>query len=378
MSSTSNLVPTNGSGVPPTPEVVGEAATATKEASAVATKDTTVKKASTSRKNPKQRAVVLPASKWMARPFSTTEADYIVGNRKNALIRPGTKNFVEASEKSFKTTMLMRLTLGIACGVTTFPQLPVEGKPKKVLYLHGEMSFPEIEERVISAVQSLSEQPTDHPIDNFYQGRDLAAHLIREDGQKAIRDLVNQVKPTILVLDPWQSFITGYDENSFKDMSQAMKFVDGLIEDFDLTVLIPIHLGKDKSKGARGHSALAGWRDTLIRLTRQKAGPVIVDVRPRWAEPPGKFKLVFRDGTVHSHAYTPQAETVRKAVEEALAFCGPLKKPFVSRDELQKKFPNMSDAAFRQMLKRAKDEGAIVLDEKNVSLPADDDTDQSD
>lgn len=187
-------------------------------------------------------------------------ADVIAGSTANPLIRARTKNFLEAPEKSFKTTLLLRWTAAAAKGASVFPSLPVL-RSLKTLYLHGELSPSEIKERFRSSIQEL-----ERPFPNFYQGRDLKAHLIREDGQKAIRRLVYKYQPELLVLDPWQSFISGYDENSFKDMSTATHFLDTLIEDTGVTLIIPIHLGKDRSRGARGHSTLAGWRDTRIVL----------------------------------------------------------------------------------------------------------------
>jgi hypothetical protein len=62
----------------------------------------------------------------------------------------------------------------------------------------------------------------------------------------------------------------GYEENSYKDMSQATKFCNELIETYGVTLWIPIYLGKDRSRGARGHSVIAGWRVPESNLSEKE------------------------------------------------------------------------------------------------------------
>jgi len=122
---------------------------------------------------------------------------------------------------------------------------------------------------------------------------------------------VEELRPQVLVIDPWQSFIAGADENSFKEVSGATRFMDNLIADFGLTILLAIHYGKNVKRGPRGHSVLAGWRDTRFTLKRT-GNALTVDVEPRWAKPPDPLKLVFRGGTLwegNSPAWTKQHST---------------------------------------------------------------------
>ena len=108
----------------------------------------------------------------------------------------------------------------------------------------------------------------------------------------------------MLVIDPWQSFISGYDENSFEHTSQATNFLDQLsVEQGGLTIFMPVHTGKDQSKGARGHSSLAGWRDTLIRLipVAKDDKSIKVQIRPRWGQPLAlNLKFLGLDDIIHS------------------------------------------------------------------------------
>jgi hypothetical protein len=234
---------------------------------------------------------ILTAEQWLNLPVDTDEKRVLLGSASQPIVRTLTKNLIEGPEKSFKTSFLLRLTLGMSCGLTVYSPLPVLG-PRRVLYIHGELSPPEIQERTRSAVVDLK-----RPLDNFFQVRDLQLHLIRQQGQDRLRQIIEIVNPDDLVLDPWQAFIVGCDENEFKEVSRACSFVDHLIEDYNLTAHIATHTGKDKRRGTRGHSVLAGWRDTLTKLERAKGqGRVTVKIDPRWAAPLPPVRLGIQPG----------------------------------------------------------------------------------
>jgi hypothetical protein len=151
------------------------------------------------------RSVILGAEDWFSLDLSTEEREPIFGTPDNVLIGRETKNLIEAPEKCFKTTFLMRLTLALSCGQTVLPELPVF-KPRNVLYIHGELNKRELQARLIDAAQELP-----RPLNNFVQGRDLNAHFMESEGQAVIRKMVEDSKPEVLVIDPWQSFIRGHN-----------------------------------------------------------------------------------------------------------------------------------------------------------------------
>jgi len=306
--------------------------------------------------NPPKNCLILSAEEWLTTDFRVEESEILIGTPEHAIVRPLTKNLIQAPEKAYKTTFLLRLTLALSIGDTVFPSLPANGS-HRVLYLHGELAPAELKERLQEAARELL-----RPLDQFFQGRSLSASLVTDQGRGAIRELVEQYRPKVLVIDPWQSFIAGADENSFKEISAATKFLDMLISDHGLTLFIAIHLGKDPSRGARGHSALAGWRDTKLTLKREGSG-LTVDVDPRWAKPPKPLKLTFHGGTLwegDAPKWTKQAESIR----ELLAANG----GEVTRESL--KFGlGLDDSSLRMALKRAHDSGAIELDGETVRLP---------
>jgi hypothetical protein len=304
---------------------------------------------------PSKDRLIMSAEEWLNADFSDEESEVLIGSPCNALVRPLTKNLIQAPEKAYKTTLLLRLTLGLSSGETVFPSLPV-CRPQRVLYLHGELNSAELKERLRDAAQGLS-----RPLDQFFQGRSLTASLVTDEGQEVIRKLVEQFHPNVFVLDPWQSLIAGAEENSFKEMSVATRFLDQLIEDYGLTLFIAVHEGKDSSRGARGHSVIGGWRDTRFALKRNGTG-LTVGVDPRWGTPPKPLKLNLRAGTLwedNAPKWTKQAVSIRKLIE--------VNGGSVTRDQLALGL-ELDEGALRMALSRAHASGAIEVDGDSIRL----------
>jgi hypothetical protein len=298
------------------------------------------------------------AEEWDTIDLDTEDNSVLIGTPRNPIIRPGTKNLIEAPEKTFKTTFGLRQFLGMASGYTVYGSLPV-ARPVRILYMHGEMTPQELKERRNAAQVGIPSEFLKVGRKNFVDGRSIDAHLIRKEGQDAIRRVVRKFKPDVLVIDPWQSFIAGYDENSFKDMSQAQEYLDKLLaEQGGMTLFIVEHLGKDQNKGMRGHSSTSGWRDTLVRLKRKQGadGKIEVSVRPRWAAPL-TFGVKFQDGTmVEGEAFSPQTVKIREFVER---WAKERSKTMVPFAEIANSLGSKPDAA-RKAIKRAVEEEAII------------------
>ena len=73
-------------------------------------------------------------------------------------------------------------------------------------------------------------------------------------------------KPVLIVIDTFARALRGGDENSAQDVGAFNAAVAALIENTGACVMIVHHSGKDKSKGARGSSALLGAIDTEIEV----------------------------------------------------------------------------------------------------------------
>jgi AAA domain len=278
----------------------------------------------------------------------------LIGSPAGVIVRPSTKTIIEGAEKSFKTTLMYRQAMGMAFGHTAYSKLPV-AQPVKVLYLHGELVISELDERRAAAMETIPPELLDARDDFFMDGRSVEAHLIRERGQTAMRTLVHRHKPGLLVIDPWQQFIEGYDENSVKDTSQATEFMDRLMFEVPgMAIFLVAHQGKDRTKGMRGHSSLAGWRDNLIRVKRKSTNDLkaTVSVTPRWTMAPFDFQVRFKDGTMVEDEFSPQTKRIREFVQA---------KGSADRADIQSFLGSSAEAA-KKAIQRALEEQAINKD----------------
>jgi RecA-family ATPase len=301
-------------------------------------------------------AISYTAEEWLNLDFRTNQSQIVAGTPEQPIIRVGTKNVIEAPEKSFKTTFMLRFALGLSSGKTVYPLLPVP-KKRKVLYLHGELAPAEIQERTRAASAGLF-----RPLDNLVECRDISMHFMQSPGREAITEAISKHQPDSVVFDPWQAFIPGEDENQFKDVSEALHFIDGLIDKFKITVFLVTHVGKDHKRGTRGSSCIAGWRDTLIKLERaKKSGTLKVTVDPRWAAPLEPFHLKFDKGTLWPmEHFTGHTERIRHYVEQQGGS--------VNKQAIQDALQFSSVEAFRKALERAEKAGAIVRNGELVTL----------
>lgn len=301
--------------------------------------------------------MIYSAEEWLTLDFKTGENQLVIGTPEQAIIRVGTKNIVEAPEKSFKTTFMLRLALGLSCGKAVYSPLPVP-KKRKVLYLHGELSPLEIQERTRAASVGLTDS-----FSNLFEGRDISMHFKEVQGRKAIEEAIEKTAPEVVIFDPWQAYITGLDENGFHDISEALKFIDRLIDKYKITVFLVTHTGKDRKKGTRGHSSMAGWRDTLIKLERDKRSKTLkVTVEPRWAAPLDPFHLKFDRGTLWpTNHFIGRNEEIRNFLMEHDGKA--------SKEEVKAALKFSSKDAGRKAIERAEKAGAIVVTGDLVSLP---------
>lgn len=96
-----------------------------------------------------------------------------------------------------------------------------------------------------------------------------AVNLRQEDADlpglvAAIRGLPE--RPGLIVIDTLSRAMAGGDENSSVDMGALVKNLDTLRSEFSAHLMVVHHTGKDRAKGARGHSLLRAATDTEIEV----------------------------------------------------------------------------------------------------------------
>ncbi len=107
------------------------------------------------------------------------------------------------------------------------------------------------------------------------------AFFVLEAGQlrtkKYVEGLLNQIKqrcekPALIVLDTFAQCFVGGEENSAKEVGQAIAAARRLLSETGATVLLVHHTGKSDSDTERGSSALRGNADFMISVRKTAGG----------------------------------------------------------------------------------------------------------
>jgi hypothetical protein len=157
-----------------------------------------------------------------------------------------------------KTFIALDWSYHVAAGL---PWMERRTKPGVVLYLAYEGQG-----GLASRAKALRQKygAADVPLyvaDAMFNLRDMA-------GRRELGTVIAELpaKPVLIVIDTFARALMGGDENSAQDVGAFNAGVAALIENTGACVLILHHSGKDKSKGARGSSALLGALDTEIEI----------------------------------------------------------------------------------------------------------------
>lgn len=113
---------------------------------------------------------------------------------------------------------------------------------------------------------------------------ELVADLARVHGRYAL-----------IVVDTMARVMGGADENAGPDIADLLRNLDLLRSRTGAHVLLVHHSGKDRSRGARGHSSLRAAVDTEITLSRDSDGRIVATVdKQRDGATGGKFGYRLR------------------------------------------------------------------------------------
>jgi hypothetical protein len=129
------------------------------------------------------------------------------------------------------------------------------------------------------------------PIPFYLEGLTLDLVQDHPDLIAAIRRQLSSDNPVAIVLDTLNRSIRG-SESKDDDMAQYIAAADALRESFDCVVIIVHHCGVSGDR-PRGHTSLTGAIDTQLKVTRDEADNIIVEVELAKDGPQGD-KIVSR------------------------------------------------------------------------------------
>lgn len=210
------------------------------------------------------------------------QSDRSMGYVLKGMLQRGSYAEVFGAPGEGKTFVALDIAYNIAAG-TPWMGRKVHGGP--VLYLPYEGRG-----GLVNRAKALRQRYGDAQVP-LYFGH--APFNIREAaGRRDLGALMAQMpaKPVMIVFDTFAKALMGGDENSAQDVGSFNNAIEALIANTGACVVIVHHSGKDKSKGARGSSALLGALDTEIEID---SGQVIARKQRdiELGEPVG-FKLV--------------------------------------------------------------------------------------
>lgn len=200
---------------------------------------------------PRKHSRVLSMAQLAA--IETTGSGYVV----KGLLQRGSYAEAYGAPGEGKTFVALDIGYHVAGGL---PWMGRKVKQGLVLYLayegHGGMV-----KRMKAIRQKYGKDQPLHVVAANFDLRDKAG---RQDLGSVLAELPE--KPILIIVDTFARALMGGDENSAQDVGAFNSAIAALIESTGACVMIIHHSGKDKTKGARGSSALLGALDTEIEV----------------------------------------------------------------------------------------------------------------
>lgn len=194
--------------------------------------------------------------------------------------------------KQLKTYVATELAYAVATGHKALGAFEVE-RQGPVLAFFAEDDLPDIRtrfEQVAQARGGTLEKIPVHLIDTPVLYLDQAEHL------QALRTAVDELKPRLLVLDPFIRLVKTSDENSAAEVSAVLGTLREIQRTFDVAILLVHHMRKARashiSQQLRGSGDFSAWSDSAIYITRQGDERLLtVEHRCAAAPPPILIRL---------------------------------------------------------------------------------------
>ena len=226
-----------------------------------------------------------------------TEAPYLG----DALLHPGGKVVVFGPPKSGKSQMAIQLLLNAACG-GEWMSMPFD-RAHKVIYCNAEIRAAYLHDRFEAILPTFDSHQQEMIRKNFLITGRGDISLKRDKAR--ITEMLEEHKPTFLVLDPLTQFMEGIDENNNSEMSDLFtEVINPLVEadgGRELCLVLVHHSKKGANNmgfdGLRGASYLRGWYDSGIEV-RPKTGNVELRFETRNGPPPNDQYVMMNTDTM--------------------------------------------------------------------------------
>jgi hypothetical protein len=110
----------------------------------------------------------------------------------------------------------------------------------------------------------------------------------------AIRAAYLAADPVLVIIDTVSRVLAGGNENAPDDMGALVRSLDRLRDELHCHVLAVHHVGKDKSRGSRGHSLLSCAVDTEIEVVRDDETGISTATVTKQRDGPTEGSVTFK------------------------------------------------------------------------------------
>lgn len=202
---------------------------------------------------------------WAHEITDVAASPYII----KGMLAPKSLSMMYGPSNSGKSFLALHLAASISTGTPWFGR-KVEKAP--VLYLAAEGEYG-IRNRVLGLRQSFSIPEwmmafRFSDID-FLHGLDCSQRTAKE---LDVIERLSGLRPSVVVVDTLSQSMAGGDENDPADMTKVIRNLGHVSRECSVTILLVHHLGKDATRGARGHSSLRAAIDTEIEISVGETG----------------------------------------------------------------------------------------------------------
>ncbi len=219
-------------------------------------------------------AVVPDEQKWLIEELWAEQAVGILGGE----------------PKCCKSFLALDMAVSVASGAPCLRQFTVS-RTGPVLLFPAEDSLSVVRERLEGICRAAGTRIEELPLYVITAPRLLLD--VPQDRQR-LRETVDAIRPTLLVLDPFIRLHRA-DENASKEVAPLLGYLRELQREFGAAVLLVHHARKGSGKGRpgqalRGSSDLHGWGDSNLYL-RRKAQGLSLSIEQRAAPSRGHVPL---------------------------------------------------------------------------------------
>jgi len=268
--------------------------------------------------------------------------------------------------KARKSFLALNFAVAIAKG-DGFAGFKVS-KPQKVLVLSAEGGFYPNRERI----KKITMNESDDTLKNVHYLKYANISIDNDSHYDDLTELIRRTNPKVVIFDPLIKFHS-QDENSSSGMSIVFRRFREIIENFNLSIVVVHHTGKNLSQGGRGSSFMTGEYDSCITLSKARSGENNHRIRfdMRHVETTVPWQLIFNAESF----WFEVNDTVKDATVDYLVENGSTSRSEVVNDWISN--DTFSRSYCYKVIDKSLEAGHIVEQDGLLMLPAGEDEEET-